>query len=137
MTAPIFGPELKPWETPADRRLSPSSYAATAVFGIVELAVETLHGAGQPVSPQNVGRLSTLFAQVVIETQGATGTGGGWAMSLNTRMRGALRTALVTLPLTELTDWDEWQVELTDRVLSIARTAAWLYERTAKFKETS
>lgn len=137
MTEALFGPEMKPWETPADRRLSPSSYAATAVFGLVELAVETLHGAGVELTPANVGRMSSLFASVVIEAQGVTGSGGGWTASLNTRLRGALRTSLLTLPLSELTDWDDWEVELLDRVLSIARTAAWLYTKTANHREAS
>lgn len=133
----LFGPELKPWETPVDARLSPSSYAATAVFGIVELAVGTLDGAGVPLTPANVGKLSQLFARIVIKAQVETGSGGGWTASLNTRMRGALRTSLLTLPLSELTNWDDWEVELLDRVLSIARTAAWLYAKTANHRGVS
>ena len=40
--------EDKPWEQTAgpDGRLNPNSYSATAVFGIVEMAVELLHQAG-------------------------------------------------------------------------------------------
>lgn len=126
---------MKPWETPVDRRLSPSSYAATAVFGLVELAVETLYGAGVELTPANVGKVSTIFANVVVRAQVETGSGGGWTASLNTRMRGALRTSLITLPLNELTDWAEWEDELYARVLSIAKTAAWLYAKTANHKE--
>ena len=43
--------EDKPWEQTAgpDGRLNPNSYSATAVFGIVEMAVELLHAAGVPL----------------------------------------------------------------------------------------
>ena len=45
--------EDKPWEQTAgpDGRLNPNSYSATAVFGIVEMAVELLHQAGVQLRP--------------------------------------------------------------------------------------
>ena len=45
--------EDKPWEQTAgpDGLLNPNSYSATAVFGIVEMAVELLHAAGVQLGP--------------------------------------------------------------------------------------
>lgn len=140
VTAPIFGPERKPWETDlTDSRLAPSSYAATAVFGLVELAVEEIHRQGLDLSPANVGRYSQLFARIVIKAQLEFGAGGGWNSMLNARLRGALRTALIVVPPYDETNqdtpeasWADWEAELQGRVNSIAKTAAWLYTRNPK-----
>lgn len=133
MTEKLFGPELKPWEEPVDGRLSPSSYSATAVFGLVELAVETLHGGGYEITPSNVGELTKLFARVTVKAHVEFGSGGGWASALHTRLRGALRTALRVLPHPDVSDMPmdqdmrDWETDLLGLVRSITKTAAWLY----------
>lgn len=131
----LFGPERKPWDDPVDDRLAPSSYAATALFGIVELAVETLHEHGYDLSSRRVGQYSQLFARILIRAQVELGEGGAWASALNTRLRGALRTAIRIIPFDESdqesTDlsMQAWEEELYALVVSIAKTAAWLYAR--------
>ncbi|MBC7593533.1 MAG: hypothetical protein H7288_06300 [Kineosporiaceae bacterium] len=132
----LFGPEMKPWETSNDGRLAPSSYAATAVFGLTELAVETLHQRGEDLSPLRVGRLVKILARVTIRVQVELGSGGGWESSLNARLRGALRTALLVTNYdptdqdTEQASLDDWEEALYVLVTSIGKTAAWLYSLT-------
>jgi hypothetical protein len=133
----LFAPELKPWESdPKESRLSPSSYAATAVFGLVELAVEHVDELGLEVNAGSVGKYSKLFARILIRAQVELGSGGAWSSALNTRLRGALRTALRVLSYDE-TDQDTaaesfkaWEQDLYDLVISISKTAAWLYGKT-------
>lgn len=125
----LFGPEMKPWESPKDGRLSPSSYAASAVFGLTELAFETLAGNGVPTTSANVGRLVKVFARVTIRAHRELGSGGGWASALHTRLRGALHTALVLHPY-DGADLDVWEQNLYADIVAIARTAAWLYSLT-------
>lgn len=132
----LFGPERKPYESPLDDRLAPSSYGAGAVFGVVEMAVKLAHRRGDDISPTIVGMYSKIFARVIIKAQLELGEkSAGWDAFLNTRLRGALWTAL------EVTDFDlsdqdtpalslaAWEAELHRLVISIARTAAWLYAK--------
>jgi hypothetical protein len=129
-TDALFGPELKPWESALDARLSPSSYAAAAVFGLVELAVEEVHRRDLMLTPTVVGQYSQTFARIVIKAQLEYGSGGGWNSMLNTRLRGALRTALTVVDRDQ--QHTEWEAELQARVNGIAKTAAWLYSRTPR-----
>ncbi|MBC7593299.1 MAG: hypothetical protein H7288_05075 [Kineosporiaceae bacterium] len=132
----LFGPEMKPWETSDDGRLAPSSYAATAVFGLTELAMETLHEQGVDTSPANVGRLAKMFARIIIRVHCDLGDGGGWQSGLNARLRGALRSALQVISYdptdqdTVQASLDDWEAALYDQVTAIAKTAAWLYALT-------
>lgn len=131
-TSKLFGKELKVWEDAPDGALpNPNGYAAMGAFGLVGLAVEELHKAGVPLSPSKVTALSETFAVVVRhvqkETAGSTDLGAG----ANTRMRGALRTALETLPVPFEQDaeaWDAWAEGLARRTKSIAVVAAHLLE---------
>lgn len=121
----LFGPERKPWEPNADERLAPSSYAAGAVFGLVELAYEELVRIGVEPTASHVASLAKIYAGIVIRVQVDLGEGGGWASQLNTRLRGALRTVVPTVDLQiNVVDYTR-QVE--ERVGMIARGAAWLY----------
>lgn len=124
----LFGPEVKPWESPLDERLSPGTYGATALFGIVELACEHLAESNRVPKPESVGRYSQLFARVLIKAQVELGEGGGWSSALNARLRGALRTAIRVRP-EHAVPAEQWEQSLYDLVISIAKTAAWLYAR--------
>lgn len=126
---PLFGPERKPWEPSADERLSPSSYGAVALFGIAELAVKHVAEDGM-VNPTQVGIYAKLFARVLVKAQLELGepTAAGWSSSLNTRLRGALYTALEVHPETPGFQAEgEWEQQLYETVVNIAKTAAWLY----------
>lgn len=124
--------ENKPWEgAPVDGHLSMSSYTATGVFGVTELAVEALHGAGQPVSPKTVKALAHVLAAVVLEAQDTVVSSRDWQDGANTRMRGALRTVLETMPLPFGADeqtWQDWQSRATRRCVSIAQVALDLFD---------
>ena len=124
--------EAKPWEgSVVDGHLSLNSYAATAVFGTTELAVEALHDAGQPVSPATVGALASLFARVISEAQSTVTDGDrDWQSGANTRMRGALRTVIATVPIpfgASSDDWNQWSTVATRRCVSIATVALNLF----------
>lgn len=138
----LFAPELKPWESNLkDPRLAPSSYAAGAVFGLVELAMETIHGSGSAQDPALIREVVKTFARVLIKVQVEVGSGGGWESSLNTRLRGALRTALILHPMPEgvesISRLDDWEGLLYAQVLRVAKAAAWLYTLTPEQLEAS
>lgn len=124
--------ETKPWEgVTVDGHLSMASYAATAVFGVTELAVESLHGAGQQISPKAVKALTHVLASVVLDAQEAITHSRDWQDGANTRMRGALRTVLETVPLPFGRDedaWSDWQTRATRRCVSIAQVALDLFD---------
>lgn len=142
MTESLFGPEMKPWEDPKDERLSPSSYGAVAIFGVTQMAVKQVREDGDDLTPAAVGFYAQLFARIVIKAQvelGHANGAGGWASSLNTRLRGALHTALEVVGPVKRYDLDatqdpmrDWEDELYGLVISIAKTAAWLHSRTAE-----
>ena len=136
MTEKLFGPERKPWEPNADARLAPSSYGATALFGIAEMAVEELHRQGVDMTPQGVGQYARLFGRVIVKVQVELSESGGWAAAMNTRLRGALHTALRVVDF-DPTDQDDlvasledWEERLREVVLAIAKTAAWMHTLT-------
>ena len=127
----LFGPEVKPWETPGDDRLNPNAFAATAVFGIVEIAVEALAESKEKMSPKSVRAVSGTLAKVVLDAQIALEGDVDWNAGLNTRLRGALRTTLKTMPLPfggSAEDWETWVATATRRVLSTAVMAAALFD---------
>ncbi len=124
--------EDKPWEsTGVNGELNPNSYAATAVFGLVSLATETLHEGGITLSASAVDALANTFAKVVEEAQknltGRTSLQDG----ANTRLRGALHTVITTMPLPFGKDdaaWEKWYTSAVRRVGSIADAALRLFE---------
>ena len=124
--------EDKPWEsTGVNGELNPNSYAATAAFGLVSLATETLHEGGITLSASAVDALANTFAKVVEEAQknltGRTSLQDG----ANTRLRGALHTVITTMPLPFGKDdaaWEKWYTSAVRRVGSIADAALRLFE---------
>ena len=125
--------EGKAWEevTPDSADLNPNSYAATAVFGLSAMAVEILHGAGQPVTGQTVRALARTFASLIAEVSAELGYRPGYNSGLHTRLRGALHTCLATIPAPfgeDLDAWQAWRASSRRRMLAIAKTAFGLWE---------
>ena len=90
--------EGKPWEESVGGGLNPTSYAATAAFGLTGLAVDTLHENGQRITGTTVSSMAHTLAWIVGRAQAKlTGT-NSLQDGANTRIRGALRTTLGTLP---------------------------------------
>ena len=126
--------EDKPWVEEIEGRLNFSSYAAGAVFGLTELAVETLHQAGVALTGQSVYALAETFATVIANVQRVMDAKVNMAEGLHTRLRGALRTSLVTLPAPFGADQEAWAawVAATERRLRAIVTVAerlWQAER--------
>lgn len=123
--------EARPWEETDSRGdLNLTSYAAMAVFGMVELATETLHTANQPITQSSVRALSATFAAIVVDAQEAVTGSTSWQDGSNTRMRGALRSVLVTMapPFGEDEQaWASWVARARRRTESIATTAIALW----------
>lgn len=129
--------EDKPWEeTQNDGTLNPNSYAATAVFGLVSLAVEVLHAHDQDVTAKNVRALSQTFDEIITEVFADFGrSNASFQDGLHTRLRGALRTSIETLPAPfgeGLDAWETWVGQATRRTRAIAKTAIALWERADK-----
>lgn len=127
----IFGPELKPWEKYEDGTLHGADYAAGAVFGVAEMTYKHLLKVDLEPTAINVQEYAKIFGGILIRSQAAVGP-GGWASTLNTRMRGALWTALDVVASEEELGRDQWLNALQETVTNIARTAAWLYRIPAR-----
>lgn len=123
--------EGKVWEPyTSEGELNPNSYAAMGVFGTAELAVEALHRAGLAINGSNVKALAGTFQHIVAEAQdswtGSTSASDG----ANSRMRGALRTVLATMPMPFGEDsaaWDAWVSAAVRRCKSITSVALALF----------
>jgi putative RecB family exonuclease len=125
--------EDKPWEQTAgpDGLLNPNSYSATAVFGIVEMAVELLHKAGVQLGPGVVTALSRTLAHVVLAVQRDLAGSTSYQDGVNTRLRGALRTAVATMPPPfggDTQAWSSWVARVIRRTESIAKAAVALFD---------
>jgi putative RecB family exonuclease len=123
--------EDKPWVEEIEGRLNFSSYAAGAAFGLAGLAVETLHQAGVALTGQTVFALADTFATVIADVQRAMNAKLNMAEGLHTRLRGALRTSLATLPAPLGGDqeaWAAWVAGTERRLRTIATVAERLWE---------
>ena len=119
--------EDKPWEPlTVNGELNPNSYGAMAVFGLTSLAVEQLHAAGIPLSKTYVTALAQTLHHVVSAGQEAWTGAKSLQDGANTRIRGALRTVIETLPLPFGQDedaWTAWTEQAVRRVRSITFVA--------------
>lgn len=127
--------EDKSWiKTTVEGEMNPNSFASMAVFGLASLAVEELDRAGIQLNRTNVSALAHTFKHVTTTAQ-SNWTGSTDLMDgANTRMRGALRTVLQTLPLPFGQDaeaWDAWVRQTVKRVGSIATVALELWDTDA------
>jgi putative RecB family exonuclease len=126
----IFGDELKPWEE-GDGRLNPASYAAQGVFGMVEFAMDILAEADQKITPKAVKAVAGSLAKIVLDAQVEIAGKADWNAGLNTRLRGALRTALKTSKVPfggTAADYEAWVSKVTRLVIGTANISASLFE---------
>ena len=122
--------EDKSWIAVVDGDLNPNSYAAMAVFGTVSLAVKRLAEADQPITGNTVRSLAGTYAHVVetvqVEFTGSTSPQDGMA----TRLRGALHTAIETIPEPfggDADEWNTWVDQVTKRVRAISKASVGLF----------
>lgn len=125
--------EAKPYDgAEIDGHLSLNSYAATAVFGLSTLAAELLAEAGMKVGPTPVKALAALLAQTVLDAQAEVTNGSTeWQEGANTRLRGALRSAIEVVPLPFGGDeaaWATWKDRAQRFMVAVAATAIDLYD---------
>lgn len=123
--------ELKPWEeTNADGTLNLNSYAATAAFGTVAVALETLHAAEQKITAKTVDAFAETLALILQHCQEALDVRPSMQDGSHTRLRGALRTSIETMPAPfgkDAAAWAEWVKRTEKRVLSIHGAALRLW----------
>jgi len=129
----VMSQDVVPYkETLPDGSLNTGSYAATAVFGTVELAVKELHHAGMPIKGASVTALARTFAQIVGTVyQEIDGSDPSFQHGLHKNLRGALYTSVLTLPVPFGAGpdvWETWVAQTTTRVRSIAKAAFALWE---------
>lgn len=123
--------EGKPWDATVNGTLNPTSYSAIAVFGTVTMAVKALDEADQPITGMTVNALAGTFASIVESVQVRFTGSSAPQDGMNTRLRGALHTAVETLPIPfggTSADWEAWVDAVTKRVNAIANAAVRLYE---------
>lgn len=124
--------EGKSWEpTLQDGKLNTNSFAAMAVFGLVELAVTELEKADQPVTLRSVKALSQTFVRIITTVHEEVRGPASYQSGLHSRLRGALRTTVETMPIpfgSDVTTWDTWVTKATNRVRAIAKTAISMWE---------
>ncbi len=125
--------EDKTWEETAgpNSDLNPNSYAAQAAFGFVGMAVHEIHTAGIQLRPETVDALAGTLQFVVGSVQEVFTGKTSLHHGLNTRLRGALHTALETMPVpfggTDQ-DWETWVRRIIVRVTSIANASLRLWD---------
>lgn len=120
--------ESKSWEeTSPDNTLNGNSYAAMAVFGLTGMAVEYLDKHGQRIGARSVTALAATFHHIVVGVQSELSGRESLQDGLNTRLRGALRTALETLPPAPFGQdedaWEQWVTRVRARVAAQATAA--------------
>jgi putative RecB family exonuclease len=124
--------ESKPYEEVlGDGSLNLNSYAATAAFGIAELAVDTLHYAGQPIKGSSVTALAHTFATIISDVETELGANPCLQSGINSRLRGALRSSLRTSPVplgADANTWAEWVAKTEQRMKSIYKVALSVWE---------
>lgn len=123
--------EDKSWIATVDGGLNPNSYSAMAVFGTVSLAVKRLADAAQPITGNTVSALAGTYAHIV-ETVQVEFTGGTSVQEgMSTRLRGALHTAIETIPEPfggDADEWNTWVGQVSKRVRAIAKVSVALFE---------
>jgi len=108
--------EAKPWEPTVNGELNLASYAAVATIGLAGLSAELLAerrqdlaAIGQKVGPAQLRALTGVLSRVVLSVQGEIAGGSNdWSEGVNTRVRGALRSVIVAMPLPIGSDADAW-----------------------------
>lgn len=124
--------EAKPWdETLQDGSLNFNSYAAMAAFGLAEMAVESLHSAGERVMARSVQALGGTYALVIARAQRELGLRPSAQDGSHARLRGALRTSLLfsTPPFgADEAGWASWVEATTRRIILIARAALRIWD---------
>ena len=118
--------EDKPWEEIVGGKLNGASYAATGYFGISSLAYELLGTHGVPIQRIAVDAMTNVLASIVTDVQEGLSGSTSFQEGTNTRIRGVLRTVLVSVPPPfgeDAETWATWIKMITGHTRSIAAAA--------------
>lgn len=126
--------EPKPWEgSPSDGTVNGNAYSSMAAFGTLELATDLLTERNLPLARRQIMALTWTLLAVVGDAQRRLAGREDMDAGLHTRLRGALRTTISTMPppLPEnevaewptIEQWQEWVAGATRRVVAFAEMA--------------
>lgn len=119
--------DAKRWEEQGpDGRLNGDSPAAMAAFGFAAKATDLLAGARMPLTRTTVTAMARTLAHIVDAVQADVYGSAGLMPGINTRLRGALWTAIEQFPVPfgePEPAWDAWVKHVTIRTRSIALVA--------------
>lgn len=128
MTANKILREGKPYDgATIDGHANFNSYAASLVSGVVGLAVEQLHNAGQRKTPDSIAALSDTFGTIIQSAMRKVGGRDDLDLGLATRMHGNLRAMVAIDPMqfnwtTE--EWTDWVNRVVRRMVAMATVTA-------------
>lgn len=131
--------EAKPWESTVNGELNLASYDAIGTIGLASLSAELLserkadlEAIGVKVAPATLRALTAVLARVVQTVQAKITNGStNWSEGSNTRVRGALRSVIVAIPLPfggGAEDWAKWETRATTFTAAIVNTGIDLFD---------
>lgn len=123
--------EGKSWDEAINGRPNANGYAMQACFGLSEMAAEILLSSGEgEVRPDHVTALAQTLLDIILEAQVNLNSSESLMDGLNTRLRGALRSALAIRPVPFGADsdgWAAWRRTVVRIIESLARTSLILF----------
>lgn len=141
MTATTRGAreEDKSWVPTVGGVLNLNSYAAMGTIGLAALSAELLSERkedldviGVKMNPSSLRALSAVLARVTLAVQAAITDGStNWGEGANTRVRGALRSVIVAIPLPfggDAEAWAKWEARATTMTRAIVVTGIDLFD---------
>jgi putative RecB family exonuclease len=131
--------EAKPWESTVNGVLNLASYDAIGTIGLASLAAELLserkadlEAIGLKVAPATLRALTAVLGRVVQAVQAKITNGStNWSEGSNTRVRGALRSVIVAIPLPfggSAQDWAKWETRASTFTAAIVNTGIDLFD---------
>ncbi|WP_251153780.1 PD-(D/E)XK nuclease family protein [Cellulosimicrobium sp. Marseille-Q4280] len=141
MTATTRGAreEDKSWVPTVGGLLNLNSYAAMGTIGLAALSAELLSERkadldviGVKMTPASLRALTAVLSRVVLAAQSAITNGStDWAEGANTRVRGALRSVIVAIPLPfggDADAWAKWETRAATMTRAIVTTGIDLFD---------
>lgn len=134
-TEPRHLHEGKPWDELSNNDLNIGSYAAGAVFGLVNRATALLRQSfpDATIKRGQIRQLAVLLAKIVQTGEKHITGHTDWQSQANTRVRGLLFTVLESTPVPSggtVDDWKAWATRVRKNVIALIDQSIWLWDQT-------